>query len=261
MTNEASQFLFGANLSGFTVENQIAVSTDINALAASCTFAIAANFADLIPPSLRISSIVAPPNGTIGSFKPPDQAIDFGDGFITARVTTVEVTRSTGDDQAFGATSDATIQDLNIVNILKSDRLTARIEFQRSADGSEAQMHLVGIDFGNLQIAGQTVQPQIDPRFLTENLTFQMVSGGVPADLLHEGSILTSIVTGLVKEDGTRAEGNQIDVPDFGKIIFGELSLSEDNRRLTMIKVVLDGEQQGQASAINICSRDHTIPP
>jgi len=51
MTNETSNSLFAAVLSGATAEQQKAVSTGIKLLSGSCTFAVAADFPDPISPS------------------------------------------------------------------------------------------------------------------------------------------------------------------------------------------------------------------
>jgi len=72
----------------------------------------------------------------------------------------------------------------------------------------------------------------------------------------RHGTIFATIVTAITWDGapfpGAVIDHNMVVVPDFGRIFFGELLVSSDSRRLTMVRCALGSETGGTACAADV---------
>jgi hypothetical protein len=72
--------------------------------------------------------------------------------------------------------------------------------------------------------------------------------------LIESRGIIYATLVRSIRWDGDPFPGSQIDhnvvvLPDFGRVFFGELLISRDSRRLTMVRAALGSDAGGSASA------------
>jgi hypothetical protein len=158
----------------------------------------------------------------------------------------------------------ATVEGLNVLNMVTADRVVTRIASVHNADGtSEPRILTVGSYIDNLKIAGQHVELHYDANYVTNWDTFKKAQEGTPAGPhKHEHLIHASIIRDLEAPDGlTLEDGNCIVFPEFGRIYLGELFIWPDRRKLSMMRLVLGCSHEGD---VTICDGDGnggTYPP
>ncbi len=158
----------------------------------------------------------------------------------------------------------ATVEGLNVLNMVTADRVVTRIASVHNVDGTpEPRILTVGSYIDNLKIAGQHVELRYDANYVTNWDTFRKAQEGTPAGPhKHEHLIHASIVRDLKAPDGLTLEGeNCIVFPEFGRIYLGELFIWADRRKLSMMRLVLGCSHEGD---VTICDGDgngSTYPP
>jgi hypothetical protein len=177
-------------------------------------------------------------------------------------------------DGSYTTFVSATVEGLNVHNIVTADRVVARISSNHPADGSEPTITPVGSQFENLRIAGCPVQVDLDnylfnrlgtfTAFKTEYEQNQQVrlamqerfmwgqpKSDVP-DFLRErynwfagdifpeskGIVLCSLVKDIKMNcPEVQRFGNVLIVPHFGKIYLAEFELQSYQRSVTMLRL------------------------
>jgi hypothetical protein len=162
-----------------------------------------------------------------------------------------------------------TIEGLNVMNVLLVDRIVLRMASLHFMDPkAEASIRFVGSHFDNLRVAGQDVDIHYDAQVLAEWNTFSRAKRGYleryPDKQKDEDDIDTlplSIVDAVRVTDGLSTQGNRIDFPDFGSIYLGEVVIQEEQRRITMMRVVLGCPHHGIMCMADGDGNDQPINP
>jgi hypothetical protein len=199
-------------------------------------------------------------------------------------------------DGSFNALASATLERLNILDMVTADRVVARVSSKQYIDELEPTVLTLGTRIENLRIAGCPVQVEFDNDLFRRLATFksftdeyhgnqqtqQMLQtrllGNKPKsdvpDFLHErynwfdkdkfGSKGIVLCT-LVKEIKTNCPelqiyGNVVVVPQFGKIYFGEIALQRDQRELSTFRVELGSAVGGSGGGPGAGGGGSTYP-
>ncbi len=111
------------------------------------------------------------------------------------------------------------IRDLNIMDVLTVERVVAQISIEQPRDGKgEPRISVLGATFINVRIAGSPVSIVLD------------------VDVFDSGTIPNSLVRDVRGEFPGNTSGNIVDIPDMGRVVFGELLRIRETWQLTMIR-------------------------
>jgi hypothetical protein len=185
------------------------------------------------------------------------------------------------EDKSNNTLVTATLEGLNILDVLTADRVVARLYSKHPHDEPEGFVTMVGSKFENLKIAGCPVHVDLDfelfegiRNFKEGQKAFENTSGfrKIAVDPLHTGQKLKSqgpngaFLCSLVKEMDTKCPGvtrtgHCFHVPGFGKIFLGEVLIVHGQRTLTMIRLELGSAVSGSGSGSAATANGRTIPP
>jgi hypothetical protein len=159
-----------------------------------------------------------------------------------------------------GVTTLATsvIEDLNVLDVLTADRVVAQITTEHSDDGRVPSVSFLGTRFENLRIAGQKIElephldilgpkPDDNESYFNDGGVFSRIAHqyanikrmvGLPkwaSDQFHwdpseaqrQNEMNCSLVNGVSGSPG-KSFGHVIDIPHFGKIFLGELTVKRE---------------------------------
>jgi len=172
------------------------------------------------------------------------------------------------DDNSNNTLVTATVEGLNIMDILTADRVVARLYSKHPAGEPEGFVTMVGSKFENLKIAGYDVNVDLDCALFENIRTFKEAQKAfennasfrkIALDPFHNGSELQAqgpngaFVCSLIKEMDTtcpcvKRVGHCFYVQGFGKIFLGELMIVHAQRTLTMIRLELGSAVSGGGS-------------
>lgn len=187
-------------------------------------------------------------------------------------------------DGSYNALATATLEGLNILDMVTADRIVFRVSSKQYMDELEPTILTLGTRIENLRIAGCPVQVEFDNELFrrlgtfgsfmgeyngtqqTRDLLQMRLLGNKPKsdvpEFLHErynwfdkdkfGAKGIAVCT-LVKEIKTNCPelqiyGNVVVVPQFGRIYFGELQLQRNQRELSTFRVELGSAVGGSGS-------------
>lgn len=169
-------------------------------------------------------------------------------------------------DGAHGALASASIEGVNILNMVTCDRVVLRLTSKHPEDGSEASFIPLGSRFENLRIAGHPIEVDMATDLFTQHSTWSKLSHAfehderfraeisrlsmVPAHGAHlpqsKGTLgvtlarnLDNLPAGLTRSD------HGIYVPHFGTVYLGEYFVSPHSHRLLMLHVDLGCAVEG----------------
>jgi hypothetical protein len=185
------------------------------------------------------------------------------------------------DDNSNNTLVAATLEGLNVLDILTADRVVARLYSKHPADEAEGFVTMVGSKFENLKIAGCPVHVELDFDLFENIRTFKEAQkafekdGGfrkIALDPLGTGQKLKqqgpngAFLCSLVKEmdttcPGVKRTGHCFYVPGFGRIFLGEVTIVHGQRTLTMIRFELGSAVSGGGSGSAATANGRTIPP
>jgi hypothetical protein len=211
--------------------------------------------------AIGVSGHIAPPKEHIIEVQAPS-ALPFTGGHSSSRVENYRYdhilsfssahTTSTGNESenSFHTLATATIEKLNILNVVTADRVVARLASKYSPATGQHFATIVGSHFENLRIAGSTVKVDIDPDELKFTQKTERVRYGtfaVPVDL--EGCRGVK----LLKDGG-------IHIPEFGRIYLAESILTANYQSLTMCRVVLGCAVRGKVAVAHAATNGEPMP-
>src|SRR5580658_4403319 len=199
-------------------------------------------------------------------------------------------------DGSHNALASATLEGLNILDMVTADRIVSRVSSKQYMNEPEPTILTLGTRIENLRVAGCPVQVEFDNELFRRLGTFESFMGeynknqqtremlqtrllgnkpksDVP-EFLHErynwfdkdGFASKGIVLcTLVKEIKTNCPelqvyGNVIVIPQFGKIYFGELQLQRYQRELSTFRVELGSGVGGSSNGPGGSGGGTTIP-
>jgi hypothetical protein len=180
------------------------------------------------------------------------------------------------EDGTYNTLASATIEGLNILDMVTADRIVAHVASKQRIDDPEPTITPIGSHFENLRIAGCPIHAELDNNLFNRFGTFTSFKDAYEGDqqareamqavflwgkpkfevpkFLRErynwfagdkfpeskGIVLCSLVKdikGLCPE--LRVYGNVIVVPQFGKVYLGEVILKKYEREVTMLRLEL----------------------
>ncbi|MGO9935955.1 MAG: choice-of-anchor P family protein [Steroidobacteraceae bacterium] len=194
-------------------------------------------------------------------------------GFATARSEAFNLdeivscsaayTRVSGREQpADGSVSilvAATVERLNILEVLTAERIVAQVSISITNDNEPLKFSLAGTSFEGLRLAGRDSRPKLNSRLHQPGsgacsqgltLTCQDIrqTGQEPPD---DGTVLCSLVDGFDGAGSNEGSGHIVEIPGFGRIILGQLVVSSKSVQLVAIRAELGCPIVGQ---IGVCA-------
>jgi hypothetical protein len=201
--------------------------------------------------------------------------------------------RVSGSEQPDGSGSilvTAVIEDLNLLEVVRAQRVVAQIAIALPPDGGAIRISLAGCGFERLTLAGQACTPKFnvglqepgDDRGCCGGLTWEDVqrAGRTQGERLlagfkshseeaHQWALShyrrmtsdpqtagggrwaqASVVDGLEVSGAGRSCGHILEIPRFGRIVFGELLISRDAVQLVGIRADLGCGTKGRISIL-----------
>ena len=190
----------------------------------------------------------------------------------------------------------ATVEGLNIVDIVTADRVVARLSSSHPESGEEPKIVTTGSHFVNLKVAGHLVEVKIDSNIscslatytdfrnsfkdkkfrqsLCDHSLWGKLPERAPQYLINEygwqkpddfseskGLVRCSLVEEL-RFDSTEITrfGYILDIPQFGRIYLAELLISRYARRLNMLRVEMGCPAEGSVTISGSESNGSTYP-
>lgn len=181
----------------------------------------------------------------------------------------------------------AVVENFNLLGIVVAERIVSQLAIQHPAsltkDGTSfapPRVTFAGAQYHNLRIAGFDVQPQFNLNLLTptesptgqpwrknedllkaaqEQHQLRMANTGTPdwverrygnssEAVVKRGYVLASLVNGFKGTIAGKAYGNIVEIAEFGRFSFAELSVHDDIFRLTMLRAELGCAVHGHAT-------------
>lgn len=161
-------------------------------------------------------------------------------------------TVSTGSESShfFNTLATATVEGLNIFDVVTADRVVARLASKYSKDTGEQSSTFAGSHFENLRIAGYPVEVEIDPERLKSARRSDRARFGTfaaPIDL--EGC------WGL-----ERLDDGAIHLPEFGKVYLAESLVTASYQSISMLRVVLGCAVKGKVTLAYASTNGEPMP-
>jgi hypothetical protein len=204
--------------------------------------------------------------------------------------TQVSGHKSLKKGHGFTTLATSAVEGLNVLDVVTADRVVGQISTEHPVDGQVPSVTFLGTRFDNLRIGGHKVEIDrnlsiIGPRHGDDRSYFddpgvlarmeqqyeRFNATGVPewvseryrwdrTAVQREGRAECSLVNGIGGAPGTSV-GHVIDVPHFGKIFLGELTVKRDINpdptepnlytfSLTMIRLEMGCLAQGNAKVV-----------
>lgn len=167
-----------------------------------------------------------------------------------ASASTVAAGNESG--HSFNTLATATVERLNIFNVLTADRVVARLasKYSKDKDNGDRSYTFAGSYFENLRIAGHPVEVDIDPERLKSARRSQRAQFGTFA-----APVEIEDYWGLeLLDDGA------IHVPEFGRVYLAESLVTPYYQTIAMIRVVLGCAHRGGLTVSNVSTNGEPMP-
>ncbi len=160
------------------------------------------------------------------------------------------VTTGSESGGSFNTLAMATVEGLNILDVVTADRVVARLASKYSKETREQSASFAGSHYDNLRIAGCPVGVRIDPERLksaprTEKSRFGTFAAPIDLVGLHGLELL---------EDGA------IYLPHFGKVYLAECLTTTCYQSIAMLRVVLGCAVKGVVLAAHVSTNGEGMP-
>lgn len=185
------------------------------------------------------------------------------------------------EDSSHTTLVSSTIEGLNILDVVKADRIVARLASHHPTGHDEPHITLVGSHFENLRIAGCPVLVEFNHDVFQRGDTYaglrkEFESNAdfrkMAEDPIHLGQKQKLpgecgvLFCSLVKEmktscPGVTTRGHLFEVPQFGKIYVAEVIAEHSQRTLTMLRVELGSPTSGPINAGQVQGNGQPYPP
>jgi hypothetical protein len=160
------------------------------------------------------------------------------------------ITTGSETSEAFNTLATATVEGLNILNVVTADRVVARLASKYSKETRKHSATFAGSYFENLRIAGNRVEIKIPPERLNSPPRSEKVQFG-------------SIAATIDVEDGCGLElreGGAIHVSELGRFYFAESVVTACYQSLTMFRVVLGCAVKGFVTCCQASTNGEGMP-
>ncbi len=186
------------------------------------------------------------------------------------------------EDGTYTTLTTATVEGLNILDVVTADRIVARLASQHPAEHDEPHIAVLGSKFENLRIAGCPAEVELNHELFLRLDTFdairkELASNGdfrkmaedpfrtgqtqkVPPD--PQGVFLCSLAKDMKTTcPGVKRQGHAFIVPQFGKVFVAEMLAKHGSRTLTMLRVEMGSPVSGTALAAEAIINGNPWPP
>lgn len=187
------------------------------------------------------------------------------------------------------------VEGLNILEVVKVDRVVGQISVEHPIDGGKPEVSLAGCHFDGFRLGGSVVTPTMNAKLLGHGSVgriewpiFQQTGREQAGKMLEKikdpkradtrwvfdrfswmadqkpgekACSLCSVVDGVEEAVPGRAFGHALEIPHFGKIFLGELLVSGYSIQLSMIRAELGCATQGHVGIATPAVLGGTIPP
>jgi hypothetical protein len=202
------------------------------------------------------SPISLPPVGGFATTHSEDFRLH---GIISAKATHSEVSGSPSPDGYPATRMTSVVEDLNVLNIVTADRVTAQISSEHPANGGHPRVLFLGTQIENLRIAGRPVEVILDDDIFGHGKHSQFPKYSVVRDKNFlkqvrkeyddkKGTLQCTLVKDIKGNfPGTR-RANMLDIPEFGRLYLAELLVHCNSYHLIMMRMELGCPTSGQTS-------------
>lgn len=165
----------------------------------------------------------------------------------------------------------AVVENFTLIGIVTADRIVSQLSIEHSGLSRVPGVTFAGAQYHNLRIAGFEAEPEFNLNLLTptasptdqpwrrnegllkaarEQHQLRMASTGTPdwvdrrygnsdEAIVKRGYVLASLVNGFQGTIPGRVYGNTVEISEFGRFSFAEISVHDDIFRLTMLRAEL----------------------
>ncbi len=184
------------------------------------------------------------------------------------------------DDETYTTLATATVENLNILDVVTADRVVARLASTHTLPDDEAQITVLGSKIENLKIAGNPVHIEFADELFLRLKTFESIrkefqnnakfrkiaadpflTGKPKKSIEPHGVVLCSLVKDMkIDCPGVKQAGHSFEVPEFGKIFVGEVLAQHRKRTVTMLRFELGCPLVGDFTASQVVGNGHPLP-
>jgi hypothetical protein len=161
-----------------------------------------------------------------------------------------------GGRQSWDTVVTSTVEDLNIMGIVTADLIVARLASSHGVNDLEPTILPLGSRIEGLRIAGIPVDIEWKVDLYCESDTYTKARG------TNQGTIDTSIVEKLtINSRFLRPDGHTLLIPQFGKVVIGQLLIDGNARQITMLQVYPECAVGAACAAGNGQTNGQPVPP
>ena len=173
------------------------------------------------------------------------------------------------EDGTYTTLATATVEGLNILDVVTADRVVARLSTRHPDKHEEPEIVVLGSKFENLRIAGCPVEVELNHEFFLRLNTFEVIRKELASNRDFrkiaedpfqtgqkqkmpdaQGALLCSLVKDMKTScPGVRRQGHAFVVPEFGKVFVAEMLAKHGTRTLTMLRLEMGSPISGTAVA------------
>jgi hypothetical protein len=184
------------------------------------------------------------------------------------------------EDGTYTTLVTATVESLNVLDVVTADRVVARLASQHPTEHDEPHVVFLGSKFENLRIAGCPVDAELNHDLFLRMDTFASIrkefetnaefrkmaedpfqSGDLQKLPDAHGALLCSLVKDIKTTcPGVKRIGHCLVVPQFGKIFLAEVMARHATRTLTMLRLELGSPVSGTLTVTETVINGHTWP-
>jgi len=164
----------------------------------------------------------------------------------------------------------ATVEGLNIFDVITADRVVARLHSKHGKDDPEGVVSLVGSKFENLRILGCKVGLEIDFGIFEKALTLETAAKSAGLRRIGKGgahAIASTCIKELNVEElkiacpGLEPHEHGFHIKCFGNVFFGEVMIKHGEKTLTMIRLEMGSAVAGSGTVVEASSNGSPWPP
>jgi hypothetical protein len=184
------------------------------------------------------------------------------------------------DDDSHNTLVTATVEGLNLLDVVTADRIVARLYSKHGANDDEGHITMVGSRFENLRIAGCLVEIKLNTGLFERLQTYEdaknefdkkgefrkiaedpFQNGQSLKDIEPCGVILCSYVKEMETDcPGVKRVGHCFVVPGFGKVFLAEVIFKPAQRTLTMVRFEMGSAVSASGTTVQTFSNGTHYP-
>jgi hypothetical protein len=187
---------------------------------------------------------------------------------------------SKNGEDTYNTLVTATVENLNILDVVTADRVVARLASSHKLDEDEPRITLLCSTIVNLRICGCPVELEFDHNTFLELNTFEKLKKHFDSDAAFrkmaadpfvttppknpvepQGVFLCSLVKNIkINCQGVKVVGHAVEVPEFGRVYIGEVLAQYQKRTVTMLRFELGCPVVGGFVAAQSIGNGRTLP-